>query len=177
MQRALELTWVAKLKQWRKRRNIDGKTKTFYLGTGDGKSDRIGYVRALAKWREIEKRLDHAARGDEIRRQYDEWRQELLSRPDADPTIHVVAGLSEVEQTKPLSASMEAWIEGRARMGEDRAATAVVSVPKTKTLGECIDGYIEEQRQRYEHGLKSPARPNESALAASGSCHIATTPL
>ena len=45
----LKLTWVASLKQWRKRRNIDGKTNTFYLGTGKGKDDNESYAAAMKK--------------------------------------------------------------------------------------------------------------------------------
>ena len=48
MAKALELTWVAKLRQWRKRRNVGGKRKDFYLGTGSGPDDRESYRRALA---------------------------------------------------------------------------------------------------------------------------------
>ncbi|MDB5320331.1 MAG: hypothetical protein JWN40_1962 [Phycisphaerales bacterium] len=165
MARALELTWVAKLKRWRKRRKVDGKSKTFYLGTGDGKHDRVGYARALAKWREIEKALDHAERGEQLRREYEEWRNELIARPAVDPTIHVVVSMSEVDQSKPLSASGERWLEGRARMGEDRAATTPAATPKGKSLGECIDAYIEEQRQRYEHGLKFPNAPQRERIS------------
>ena len=39
MTRALELTWVETLRQWRKRRNVSGKRKDFYLGTGKGRDD------------------------------------------------------------------------------------------------------------------------------------------
>lgn len=53
----LQLTWVAKLKQWRKRRNVDGETKTFYLGSGLGKDDAESYARAMAKWLALEKTL------------------------------------------------------------------------------------------------------------------------
>jgi hypothetical protein len=57
MPKQLELTWVGSLKQWRKRRKVEGKTKTWYLGTGAGRSDRASYDRALEKWKGIEKTL------------------------------------------------------------------------------------------------------------------------
>ncbi|HWE03127.1 MAG TPA: hypothetical protein VG326_12025 [Tepidisphaeraceae bacterium] len=60
MSRKLELSWIASLKQWRKRRMVDGKTKTFYLGTGTGKADLDSYERALAKWNEIERGINVA---------------------------------------------------------------------------------------------------------------------
>ena len=70
----LELTWVASLKQWRKRH----KGQTYYLGTGKGKSDRVAYRRALARWNTLK------AEHDETERQIalEERRRELqdLSR-------------------------------------------------------------------------------------------------
>jgi hypothetical protein len=53
------LTWVASLRQWRKRRNVDGRTKTFYLGTGKGKDDQESFAAALKKWRAILRDLKH----------------------------------------------------------------------------------------------------------------------
>lgn len=53
----LELTWVAKLRQWRKRKTINGKRRDFYLGTGKGRDDIASYRKALARWRETEDRL------------------------------------------------------------------------------------------------------------------------
>ena len=58
MAKGLELTWVEKLRQWRKRRNVGGKRKDFYLGTGNGPDDRESYRRALGKWKLIEAELD-----------------------------------------------------------------------------------------------------------------------
>jgi hypothetical protein len=49
----LRITWVASLKQWRKRRNVSGKTKTFYLGTGESKDDHESYAAAVQKWKAI----------------------------------------------------------------------------------------------------------------------------
>lgn len=51
MAKELELTWIEKLCQWRKRRFVNGKRKDFYLGTGKGKDDRRSYQLALAKWK------------------------------------------------------------------------------------------------------------------------------
>ena len=64
-----ELTWVASLRQWRKRH----KGQTYYLGTGKGKSDRAAYRRALAKWNVLN------AENDETERQIamEERRREL----------------------------------------------------------------------------------------------------
>jgi hypothetical protein len=116
MPRELKLTWVAKLKQWRKRRTVNGKCRTYYLGSGTGKNDRVSYGRALAKWREIEKGLDLAERGTELRQLYDAWRDELASRPDIDPSIYFPPTPHPIDPGLPLSASMQRWLDGTARM-------------------------------------------------------------
>ena len=133
------------------------------LGSGNGKSDRISYIRALAKWREIEKTLDHAARGEEIVRQYEEWRSELINRPDFDPTLFVAPVLSQVDQAKPLSAAMQQWLEGQRRNGEQGAGKP--QAPAGRSLADCVDAYIEDQRLRYEHGLKFPNAPQRERIS------------
>jgi len=52
----LQLTWVAKLKQWRKRH----RGETYYLGTGKGKTDVESYRKAVAKWVAKKAELDAA---------------------------------------------------------------------------------------------------------------------
>jgi hypothetical protein len=65
MAKTLELTWIAKLRQWRKRRFVKGKRKDFYLGTGTSKDDRRSYQLALAKWKIKEAELGAAKAEDE----------------------------------------------------------------------------------------------------------------
>jgi integrase len=165
MPRELELSWVAKLKQWRKRRKVNGKTKTFYLGAGTSKSDRLSYVRALAKWREIEETLDLAERGDKLRQQLAAWRDELASRPDVDASVYLIATKSKVDETKPLSASMQRWLDGTARVGEDRFAPTSTASTNGKTMGQAVADYIEAQRERYEHGLRFPNAPQRERIS------------
>lgn len=102
MPRELELSWVAKLKQWRKRRKVNGKTKTFCLGAGTSKSDRLSYVRALTKWREIEETLNLAERGGKLRQGLDAWRDELASRR----LVSSSKNAQQLLQLSPMSSMM-----------------------------------------------------------------------
>src|SRR6476660_6171492 len=80
MAKALELTWVAKLRQWRKRRNVGGKRTDFYLGTGDGPDDRESYRRALGKWKVIEAELDALKAAETLQQKYEKWGAMLAAR-------------------------------------------------------------------------------------------------
>src|SRR5689334_2425234 len=80
MAKELELTWVEKLRQWRKRRNVSGKRKDFYLGTGNGRDDWAGYQRALAKWKVIEAELDAAKAQAAVQNAYAQWGDMLAAR-------------------------------------------------------------------------------------------------
>lgn len=166
MPRELKLTWVEKLKQWRKRRSVNGVSKTFYLGAGASKNDRVSYARALAKWHEIEKTLDLLDRGDDLRRGLEQWRNELASRPGIDPSIYFVPGKCTVDQTKPLSASMQRWAGGTARMGEDRFAKIASPNTAKGTLEQSVAKYIDAQTERYEHGLRFPNAPQRDRISA-----------
>ncbi len=85
MPRALELTWVQSLRQWRKRRKVGEKTKTFYLGTGKGKGDREAYVKALAKWNEIKSRLDAGQKQIEALELSEKYRKAFAHLPPYQP--------------------------------------------------------------------------------------------
>lgn len=166
MGKKLQLSWIAKLKQWRKRRKVNGETKTFYLGTGKSKDDHESYLRALTKWKQIEQKL---VEGDETARlfqQFQEWRASLASRPNVDATPYVVPTESQVDQSKPLHPAMERWLNGTARMGEDRPLPAAPAVKNGKTLGDWVDEYIAEQKRRYEHGLRFPDAPQKERVMA-----------
>ena len=168
MAKKLELSWITSNKQWRKRRKVNGKTKTFYLGTGNGKQDMVAYTRALKKWRDIEKSLIEAETGDRLLRGYELWREELAQRPGIDAALYLIQTLSTVDQTRPLHPSMEKALAGIGRCGEDRFARpdlVPAPDPKAKTLSECVDGYIAEQQKRYEHGLKFPDAPQRERIS------------
>ncbi|MFT3785524.1 MAG: hypothetical protein QM770_05090 [Tepidisphaeraceae bacterium] len=122
MPRELELTWVATLKQWRKRKTIDGKRKDYYLGTGSGKSDRASYARALAKWRDIEKTLELLTEGEALQERYNVWRDELASRAGINAAPYLLRAKAIERPEGQLSASMTRWMNGTARLGEDRFA-------------------------------------------------------
>jgi hypothetical protein len=161
MARELELTWVAKLRQWRKRRKVGGATKTFYLGAGTSKRDQISYAKALAKWREIEKTLELAERGDKLRQQLETWRDELAARPGIDASVYFVPTESKVDQTKPLSASMKRWLDGTARMAENCPTRVITPKPNEKTMGQAVDEYIEAQREPAPHFNLLPQQAKE----------------
>jgi hypothetical protein len=163
MAKVFELTWVAKLRQWRKRRNVGGKRKDFYLGTGNGPDDRESYRRALGKWKVIEAELDALKAAETLQQKYEKWGAMLAARqgpnrkPDATP----------LPQPCPLGdklhPSLERWLEGRARMGEDRPTAP--PKPKEKPLDAHIDDYIAEQRERYEHGERFPDAPQHERIS------------
>jgi hypothetical protein len=54
----LELTFFKSKKQWKKKKH----GRVVYLGHGDGKNDLASYRAALAKWREMEPKLDEQYR-------------------------------------------------------------------------------------------------------------------
>src|SRR5688572_29669527 len=81
-----DLSWIASLKQWRKRRTVEGKIKTFYLGTGNGPTDKAAYAKALAKWRDIEKDIVAAETAAKTKNQYEAWAKSLgYEVPTAKP--------------------------------------------------------------------------------------------
>lgn len=57
MPRKLELTWVRRLRRWKKKYN----GKQYYFAFGETKDDRAGYQKALAAWRTKKAELDAAA--------------------------------------------------------------------------------------------------------------------
>jgi integrase len=168
MAKALELTWIASLSQWRKRRNVGGKRKDFYLGTGNGKDDRASYERALAKWRIKEAELNAQDAADALQAAYAKWGESLAARD------HTNRSPCACQQTLPslpeprlrgdeVHPSMQRWMDGTARMGEDRPSAP--PKPKAKTLDAHIDDYIAEQRERYEHGLRFPDAPQDERIS------------
>ena len=59
---------------------VDGKTKTFYLGTGKGKTDLDSYAKAWAKWDEIERKISQTEQVD----RYAAYREYLMKQPGTD---------------------------------------------------------------------------------------------
>lgn len=164
MAKGLELTWIASLRQWRKRRNVSGKRKDFYLGTGNGRDDWAGYQRALAKWKVIEAELDAAKAQTAVENAYAQWGEMLAARdlPDNRKPQVIAAPIPRLDGDE-LHPSMQRWMDGTARMGEDRP-TAPPKV-KDKSLDAYIDDYIAEQRERYEHGERFPDAPQHERIS------------
>ena len=117
----MELTWVAKLRQWRKRRNVGGKRKDFYLGTGSGPDDRDSYRRALGKWKVIEAELDALKAAETLQQKYEKWVR--CSRPargrTASPTSRWYPSLVHWETNLILRLS-DRWKGGRGWATIDR---------------------------------------------------------
>ena len=144
----LELTWVASLRQWRKRH----KGKTYYLGTGKGKSDRVAYRRALAKWNVVKAENDETERQialEERRRELQDLSQRLHKLP-----IRFRRRLHAVNPA-PL------W-----RLKDGPASRNGGKKPQ-KTVNELLDLFIKAQEKRYERGQKFPNAPRKERISAS----------
>lgn len=178
MNAKLELTWVGKLRQWRKRRFIDGKRKDFYLGTGNGKGDRESYERALKKWRLKEAELDaHSAQ-----RRLEDTIAELEAESRLAGTLEAKSALKEQIKQLRSGTSLSDSQAQRKLQAEIRCALSrkdYASVlektgqllkdelpPKPKALGEFFDEYLADQRRRYEHGLQFPDAPQKKRISA-----------
>ncbi len=143
MAKTLKLSWVSALKQWRKRRKVDGKTKTFYLGTGNGKGDSESYRRALAKWETIEAGLD---------------------RVDVQIEAEALAGqyqnaFSHVPKTTSTGGPDAQWIQHNANIAKGNPTVVV------KKLADLVAEYSDAQKRRYEHGLKFPNAPQTERIS------------
>ncbi len=143
------LTWVKSIKQWRKR----CRGKTYYLGTGNGKSDRAAHRRALAKWRVIKQEID-----DGDRRALAEERRlaaQALSQRLHQLPWRVRQRFRVVNRQRPHSPLLDAVKSGRPAGHQCR------------TVNELLDLFIKEQEQRYERGQAFPNAPRKERLSAS----------
>ncbi len=161
-----KLSWIKSLKQWRKR--YCG--KTYYLGTGKGKTDRESHQRALSKWHQIKadvanetkrelakKRLQH------MRDAYADLRDQLAARPGIEPNPY--AGRTAIDSDEPLQIPLERLLD------PSRYHTVPNFPPSSDTTNSKrvvahLDEYIEEQRRRYEHGSKFPDAPRRDRISA-----------
>ena len=139
----LELTWIASLKQWRKRY----KGKTHYLGTGRGKSDKVSYQQALLKWHELKAETDA---GDE----------EAAAATKRAERIETLKALVFSEMPDPIRKDAARLLYG--------VKTFRVDVPdydrqrptaKTQSVGDLIGLFLADQEKRYEHRKKFPNDP------------------
>jgi integrase len=162
----LELSWTAKVKQWRKRRTINGKTKTFYLGAGSGRDDAASYAKALAKWRKIESSLPQK-RPVRATAEFDEqWRDFLKRQPTSHGLVCLVVSAKFLRELKSFAVNIQRWLDLTTQLQRtvDDETTAAVLNP-VKTLDAYIDDYIADQRSRYEHGLKFPDAPQRERIS------------
>ena len=159
------LTWVASLKQWRKRY----RGATHYLGTGQGKSDRAAHRRALSKWHRIKAEADDAARQQALEKKqkevsdaYAAWGEQLRAThpesfrsrqaPDISP-----ARAEQHERYRHDLSRMHLGLHFAPSSSDGNAS---------KLITEYLDEYIAEQRQRYEHGRKFPDAPRSERIGA-----------
>jgi len=174
----LELSWIGALKQWRKRRSIDGKRKDFYLGTGNGKADRESYERALTKWRVTEAQLNANGAQQKLEDAIAELQLEqrlagsLVAKADIADQIKLLRDGASIEDT---DAHRKLRAEVRRAVARNDFATVLEKTqqlvkdgpaPKEKTMGELIDEYLRDQQRRYEHGCQFPDAPQKKRISA-----------
>jgi hypothetical protein len=147
---------------------VNGKRKDFYLGTGNGKDDWASYDRALAKWKIKEAELNAQEAEDALQSAYAKWGESLAARDGIDGSVcasrQTLITLPEQRlYGEELHPSLQRWLDGTARLGEDRPPTP--PKPKEKLIDAHIDDYLAEQRERYEHGLKFPDAPQHERIS------------
>ena len=173
----LELSWIDSLKQWRKRRFIDGKRKDFWLGTGKGKADRESYERALKKWRLKEAELNANC----SQRRLEDTISELEAEQRTAGSLEAKSTITEQIRQLRQGATVEETAAQRKLRAEIRCAIArndyAAVLDKThqllddkpqskeKSLGEYFDEYLDDQRRRYEHGIQFPDAPQKKRLS------------
>ncbi len=132
MPRKLELTFFKPKRQWKKKKY----GKVHYLGSGESRWDEESYSLALARWRELEPKLDEAyrvatdSRTDEEKRR-DEWWAE-----------------------RPLRHLSEA---GRA-VAQDRLAREPTKDRSLPTVDAMLKRFVERKRRQAESEQRSPGR-------------------
>lgn len=167
METRLELSWVPSLKQWRKRRMVNGKSKTYYLGTGNGRNDEPSYAKALAKWRQIEQTLPQPPPPKQLPGTNEEWRSFLAAQPKANGMVCLVVSPQFIKELKSVATNIRRWLDVTEQLERDPTPSgdSVSSPRRVKTLGGYVDDYIADQRSRYEHGLKFPDAPQRERIS------------
>jgi integrase len=153
----LKLSWITRLKQWRKRY----KGQTYYLGTGLGKTDMESYRKALAKWdaKQAElKAADQKAQAEqklaEYSRSLTQWGMFLASQDKP------AASTREPEPITPeLVQEAEQWWAEHPERGLSEAGRVAAQMVKegngkpsagAKTVGDLLDLFLADQKRRNE---------------------------
>lgn len=173
---ALELSWISSLRQWRKRRIIDGKPKSFYLGTGQGRFDQVSYGMALARWRKIEASLEAQKEENRIAAKVAQLKAALgtaLGRHNWLLARHIEeleGGMSirMSEERAKLRAQVDAAVaEGDYVTVLERTRLLVNDRdPGKTTLNDQVDKYLAEQKRRLEHGQRFPGAPRADRIGS-----------
>jgi len=157
------LSWIAALKQWRKRY----KGKTYYLGTGHGKSDRAAYQRALIKW---QMKKEEADREDEINKlllQQQELQEQFKTNTDTLYKFIQVGEKRKTETDKDIEENKDEYLQQLDRRFDHIIRGETKPKPKNnkKTIADIVSIFLKEQEQRVKFGLKSPDAPKDRRLS------------
>jgi len=132
----LQLSWIGSLRQWRKR----FRGKTYYLGTGSGKSDRQSYIRALAKWTAIKAEATQGDRLEQLLSLHDNLQQQLA---ELAPLMgNVREALSNTKLTKTVAAA-ESVVQNIDLKPQP-------TKPNAKTYGDYLNKYLDHCRKRAD---------------------------
>ena len=154
----LELSWIGALSQWRKRRLVEGKTKTFYLGTGESKNDHESYQRALSKWKAIEAELDAAdaavravAMRDAVIAKFEGAKQGIHSTTSSTPAISISTIKAAIRKSHDDNGNLKA---------------PPAKIVASKKINKFVEEYVNEQERRWKHGDKFPDAPAKDRIGA-----------
>ncbi len=154
----LKLSWIGSLNQWRKRHHGE----TYYLGTGNGKTDMESYRKALAKWDAKNAEIDAAEqktqadeRLNDFSRNMTEYGRFLTSQPNPsgstailDPVTPEQIQEAEQEMLRNPDRGMSAAGCLAAQMVKD--GKGKTGHPGGKTVGELLDKFLGDQKQRND---------------------------
>lgn len=178
----LELSWIEKLGQWRKRKFVNGKRKDFYLCTGSGRDDLDSYRRALANWRTIEAQLDHDDEKQRLTQRLEDLRlEERLSGTPQKRRLkrHEISDLrrgfdlDEARERTRARASVQTAIAQGNWVQAAESVQAVAQEDRRRarlTFHVLVERWLSEQRRRYDHGQAVPDAPRQDRI--SGHCLI-----
>lgn len=157
MARKTKLSWFPPRRQWRKRRKIDGKVKTWYLGeAGTNKTDLEAYRAAVAEWEQIEAELE-ADEAEAERQALREQHRELHQRA-TDTQRAIIEGEPDADwrafDTNRRAAEAAVY-------GDPEFSVPVQATRKANTIAE----QIEEFRNTFDGQVGLGQRSNDRAVA------------
>jgi hypothetical protein len=158
MPRKLKLTWIAKLKQWKK----VYKGKQHWLGTGASKDDMQSYKLALEEFERRKVKIDAEARAADQTSPYAPWQNSLASREGVEPEKYLVS--PKAVPDSPQSIRNRETIGVPTIMSSVPYGSAAITAKGDKKIAETITAYLADQKQRYLHGVKFPKSPQSQRI-------------